>query len=219
MSARDRLNRLLAQREALEIEAEAIASELTSKGPNGQPPAGIRDPLVDSEGFPRGDIDLFNVKAKRQRLSVINTDHKALMAEVERTLLEVQSELPLFVSRARANNGDQITEGATQGASTPSDGQQNTRPFAKVDEILPGSPAYEAGLVDGDELLQFGRVTAVVNQALDAIPGVVRENVNLPIQIVVRRNGISVSLHITPKSWGGRGLLGCHLSPLTKTQM
>lgn len=42
--------------QALEAEAEAICSELTSLGPNGERPAGIKDSLVDSEGFPRSDI-------------------------------------------------------------------------------------------------------------------------------------------------------------------
>ena len=47
----ERLNMLLAQREALEMEADAIGSELKSPGPNGEPPAGLKDPLVDAEGF------------------------------------------------------------------------------------------------------------------------------------------------------------------------
>lgn len=38
----------------------------------GEPPAGLTDPLIDGEGFPRGDIDLYNVKNKRARLRAIN---------------------------------------------------------------------------------------------------------------------------------------------------
>jgi hypothetical protein len=38
----------------------------------GEPPAGLTDSLIDSEGYPRGDIDLFNVKNKRARLREIN---------------------------------------------------------------------------------------------------------------------------------------------------
>lgn len=61
------------QQSLLEIEADAIHSELTSVGPNGEPPAGVSDPLVDKEDFPRADIDIYNAKRKRQRLRVINT--------------------------------------------------------------------------------------------------------------------------------------------------
>ena len=94
MSNRELLKRMAAQRDALELEAEAIASELNSPGPNNEAPAGIKTSLIDKEGFPRGDIDLFNVKAKRQRLAVINTDHKALMSEIERVLHMAHYEMP-----------------------------------------------------------------------------------------------------------------------------
>jgi hypothetical protein len=40
------MNTLLAQRDALESEANAIVSELTCPGPDGAPPAGVKDPLV-----------------------------------------------------------------------------------------------------------------------------------------------------------------------------
>ena len=102
-SLREKLNQMQAQREALEIEADAIASELNSVGPNGEPPAGIKTLLVDSEGFPRGDIDLFNVRNKRQRLAIINTDHKALMGEIEKTLHAYQQELPTTMTSSSSS--------------------------------------------------------------------------------------------------------------------
>jgi hypothetical protein len=64
---------LIAQKEALEIEADTITYELQSPGPNGQPPSGLTSPLIDEEGFPRADINIYDVKNKRQRLRVINT--------------------------------------------------------------------------------------------------------------------------------------------------
>jgi 26S proteasome non-ATPase regulatory subunit 9 len=73
LNYREELKVLIAQRDLLELEAEAISSELLSTGPNGEPPAGIKGNLVDSEGFPRGDIDIYSVRNKRNRLNVINT--------------------------------------------------------------------------------------------------------------------------------------------------
>lgn len=58
---------LQAQRDALEIEAAAIASELKSPGANGEPPMGVKGSLVDSDGFPLAGFDLFNVREKRHR--------------------------------------------------------------------------------------------------------------------------------------------------------
>lgn len=47
---KEQLKQLNSQRELLELEADAIHSELTS----GVDPVGIKGPLIDKEGFPRG---------------------------------------------------------------------------------------------------------------------------------------------------------------------
>jgi 26S proteasome regulatory subunit N4 len=207
MSARERLNRLVAQRDALELEADAIASELNSPGVNNEPPAGIKTSLIDKEGFPRGDIDLFNVRAKRQRLAVINTDHKILMSEIEKTLHLVHSELPAVDElRSALKNSTTSNEVITT----------LSKAFAIIDEILEAGPASEAGLINGDELLAFGKVTSQTLDALNAVPSVVRENVGKGIPLQIRRQGSTMRIYITPKTWGGRGLLGCHLTPITQ---
>eukprot|EP00607_Mallomonas_marina_P003824 CAMPEP_0182430182 /NCGR_PEP_ID=MMETSP1167-20130531/38028_1 /TAXON_ID=2988 /ORGANISM="Mallomonas Sp, Strain CCMP3275" /LENGTH=149 /DNA_ID=CAMNT_0024614979 /DNA_START=64 /DNA_END=514 /DNA_ORIENTATION=+ len=115
-----RLTELIAQREVLELEADAIASELTSKGPKGEAPAGIKDPVVDNEGFPRGDIDVYRVMANRQRLSVINTDHKKIMKEIESLLPQVMDAKPSYsknITNAqqskRSTESKQITHSST----------------------------------------------------------------------------------------------------------
>ena len=214
-SLREKLNQMQAQREALEIEAEAIASELNSVGPNGEPPAGIKTLLVDSEGFPRGDIDLFNVRNKRQRLAIINTDHKALMSEIEKTLHTYQQALPTTTTSSSSSSAlgviNTINESETNVLLTVS-----SKAIAIVDEILDGSPAYLAGILDQDELLQFGYVTASTTDALNSIPAVVRDHVNQRINITVRRKGSLMNLELIPKTWGGRGLLGCHLTKISQ---
>lgn len=67
------LDMLTAQKDIIEVESDAIFSELTNIGPNQQPTAGLTDSLIDDEGFPRGDIDIYNVKNKRRRLRELNT--------------------------------------------------------------------------------------------------------------------------------------------------
>ena len=210
MSNRELLNRMAAQRDALELEAEAIASELNSPGPNNELPAGIKTSLIDKEGFPRGDIDLFNVKAKRQRLAVINTDHKALMSQIERVLHMAHYEMPdvdemRSTLRATVVQAEKVREFSVSSTA-----------FAIIDEILDTSPAKEAGLMNGDELLAFGKVTAQTSDALNAVPSVVRDAVNKRIPLIIRRGENIISVTITPKSWGGRGLLGCHLTSITQ---
>lgn len=83
------LGQLDVQRKSLEMEAEAITSELTAKPENGGEPIGIDTPLVDREGFPRADIDIYRARELRHRLSRIRTDHKELMKKVDNILSQI----------------------------------------------------------------------------------------------------------------------------------
>ena len=222
---------LTSQREVLEIESDAIHSELTSNGPNGEPPAGIKDSLVDSEGYPRADIDIHNVKIKRHRLAVINFDYNEIMKQIEKLLHEINS-LEMIQTNVRTscdgnnnsnNRNKVIAESKISNESGHVFSRQDAIPICKIDEILTDSPAAVAGLINEDELLMFGRLylnhnesdnkSAALN-AIGEIPSVVKDNINREIPLVVRRNGNDVlELKIVPRSWSGRGLLGCHLSP------
>lgn len=206
------LKELLAQREALEIEANALADDLNSPGLNGEPPAGLKSPLVDSEGFPRGDIDLLEVRRKRQRIAVINTDHKNLMKRIETLMHEVFEEKG-SVEAARSPPSSTTTSLFPSSLEIT----MNTNPFAIIDEILSGSPAQRSGLKNGDKLLAFGPVTSRTVDALSAIPNIVRTNVGKGISLVVNREGEIVTMDLIPQVWSGRGLLGCHLTPVSST--
>jgi 26S proteasome non-ATPase regulatory subunit 9 len=87
--AKKALAALDVKRKALEMEADTIHSELTTEGPEGQPPMGVDTPLVDTDGYPRADIDVYRARTLRGRLKVIQTDHKALMKEIEKGLAQV----------------------------------------------------------------------------------------------------------------------------------
>lgn len=50
---------------------------------------GVKGPLVDSEGFPRSDIDLFEIRKNRNRLACLQTDHVNLMKEIEKGLFSL----------------------------------------------------------------------------------------------------------------------------------
>ncbi|RYG98538.1 hypothetical protein EON65_51320 [archaeon] len=186
---RQSLNTLIAQRELLEVEADAIHSELTSPGPNGEPPAGIKDPLVDAEDFPRNDIDIYNVKRKRLRLSGINFEHKEMMKQIEALVhqmhsLESDSATPSQVEGAINNNQ---AKQAGPGTVFTTAEVLLQRPIAKLDEILEGSPAAEAGIHDGDFLMKFGNITSVAADALPSIAKLVGVSVSKPIAIIVKR--------------------------------
>ncbi len=46
----------------------------------------MKGALVDREGFPRGDVDIYVVRTARQKVLCLQNDHKSLMK-----LLEVMS--------------------------------------------------------------------------------------------------------------------------------
>jgi 26S proteasome regulatory subunit N4 len=94
MSIREELKKLESHREMIELEANAIHSELTSPGLNGAEPAGVKSPLVDTEGFPRGDIDIYRVRDLRNRLAALNTDHKEIMKKIEKGLHSLHAQQP-----------------------------------------------------------------------------------------------------------------------------
>ena len=50
---------LMAKKDSVEAEIMALTEDLNSPGVNGEPAAGVHGSLVDSEGFPRADIDLY----------------------------------------------------------------------------------------------------------------------------------------------------------------
>ena len=85
-STKQALASLNAQREALESEASAVTSELTAPLESGGAPMGVDTPLVDSDGYPRGDIDVYRARSLRSRLAIIRTDHKRIMGEIETKL-------------------------------------------------------------------------------------------------------------------------------------
>ncbi|TKA69449.1 hypothetical protein B0A55_07112 [Friedmanniomyces simplex] len=94
-------------------------------------------------------------------------------------------------------------------------------PFAKVNTIVPNSPAEEAGLRAGDKVTRFGGANWTNHERLSKVAQVVQQNENRLIIVKVLREtepatgSATLELQLTPRrDWGGRGLLGCHLLPL-----
>lgn len=75
------------KRETLEEEASAITDELTASI-DGKEPMGISTPLVDAEGYPRADIDVYRARHLRKRLNEIKFDHSLLMKKIEEKFIQ-----------------------------------------------------------------------------------------------------------------------------------
>jgi 26S proteasome regulatory subunit N4 len=240
-----KLLELQAQRDALEMEAEAIVSELNSPGSKGEPAVGVKGSLVDKDGFPRADVDVYRARTLRHRLAVISTDHKALMKDIESALRDLHASyhLPVYEELEKQRQkelGEAKVAGSAQAigvgvealsvskakADAPVAGLLDCKAMATVDQILDGSPAQSAGLRDGDRLLAFGNVTSsAYSDPLVEVVAVVKECYgqmsagcgtvgSMHIPVVVQRGQEQLQLKLVPATWAGRGLLGCHLSPI-----
>lgn len=120
---RQLLKTLNVHREALENESAAITSELTSRDPEqpNVPPMGVDTPLVDDDGFPRNDIDVFRARTLRHRLMMIRTDHKKLMDEIESALQQLALLLQTPEYKAQLANEEEL--------------RKNEKPKPKYDPI------------------------------------------------------------------------------------
>lgn len=129
-SPSERARTLIARKDALEAELEAQGSILKANNTD------MRQPLVDREGFPRDDIDVWAVRHARVRIIELRNDLAALMDEIGKTLETVYRRSPPAEG-----------EGSRSGATTTASGGATIAellPFAKVNGVAPGSPAADA---------------------------------------------------------------------------
>jgi 26S proteasome regulatory subunit N4 len=117
---------LMAHKDALEAELRAQGEILAS-----QAGATMSSPLVDAEGFPRADIDIYAVRGARVRVIQLRND---LAAVVDALALALQG---VYDPALR------IPAAPAPAAPPLSDAQADV-PFAKVNGVLSGSPAAEA---------------------------------------------------------------------------
>ena len=114
----------MAQKQNIETEIETHISVLKANDST------LRSPLVDGDGFPRADIDIFAVRGARVRIIELRNDLEAIINEIGKALEAV------YDPSIAADDKSQATEASTS--------TEPPKPFAKVDGVAPGSPAAEA---------------------------------------------------------------------------
>ena len=131
-SPSERARSLIARKDALEAELEAQGSILKANNTD------MRQPLVDREGFPRDDIDVWAVRHARVRIIELRNDLAALMDEIAKSLETVYRRSPPPQAEGEASRS---------GNTTSASGETTTAellPFARVNGVAPGSPAADA---------------------------------------------------------------------------
>ncbi|NXY85123.1 PSMD9 ATPase, partial [Alcedo cyanopectus] len=187
------VQQLVKKKDELEAQIKACYELLES-----QKGVGMNEPLVDAEGFPRDDIDLYQVRATRHNIICLQNDHKALMKQVEEALHQLHAREKEKQARDEA---EALAEARSQSQSLP-------QPFARVNAVSPGSPASDSGLQVDDEIVEFGSVNVNNFQSLQNIATVVQHSKGRPLSVTVIRSGRKVHMGLIPKHWAGKGLLG-----------
>eukprot|EP00762_Andalucia_godoyi_P002825 ANDGO_04514.mRNA.1 26S proteasome non-ATPase regulatory subunit 9 len=137
---------LVSQKDALEAEIHALQSESAAIGS-----------LVDSDGFPRSDIDIPAHRTRRNKLAMLKTDHSELMKRIEDALFALHQNYKQQDEQQRQQHGDS-REAAQMAAAADekcgADSSLSTLPIAKVGAVQPHSAASDAGFLEGDLILQ-----------------------------------------------------------------
>uniref|UniRef100_A0A1B6JR76 26S proteasome non-ATPase regulatory subunit 9 n=1 Tax=Homalodisca liturata TaxID=320908 RepID=A0A1B6JR76_9HEMI len=184
---------LMTEKNKIEAEIQQFYDVLSANN------IGMHEPLVDSEGFPRNDIDVYQVRTARHRIICLQNDHKSTMLKIEAGLHKLHA----------GNTGDSAAEGS-------SSAQLMLEPFACITLVSAGSPADLCGLQANDQLLEFGSVNKGNFKSMQDIATVVRHSTGQMVNVTVKRKGRHSSLHfhLTPQPWSGQGLIGCKIDPL-----
>ncbi|XP_006343646.1 26S proteasome non-ATPase regulatory subunit 9 isoform X2 [Solanum tuberosum] len=208
--------KLMDERTNTETEMDVIIQRLCQPGG-----PGLSGNLVDSEGFPRTDIDIPTVRADRRRLAELRNDHKIITEKIDQNIQVLHS--------ARLASTPSVKDSGVQGSAVNSGSSSFpgnysvtaatsaamdidvvfSRPFAVIDEITEASPAAEDGLQLGDQVVRFGNVQSGEN-LLQRLAAEAQSNQGCAVTMTVLRQGAMTNVQVTPRVWQGRGLLGCN---------
>ena len=177
----------------MESELAEIVSELGDE---------VSSSLIDSEGFPRGGIDIASIITLRRRALLLKNDISFKVKEIESALVELHR---------------------TGGEGPIDSGTLDTLPpaiFCVVGPVEPESPACKGNLKEGDRVFAWGRIRPVkqgdsVVPSLKELGEVAREceREGAALNLSVVRGGVKMFLNLRPSAWKGAGILGCTILP------
>ncbi|XP_011498560.1 PREDICTED: 26S proteasome non-ATPase regulatory subunit 9 [Ceratosolen solmsi marchali] len=162
---------------------------------------GMTDNLVDLEGYPRNDIDVYQVRHARHKIICLQNDHKELMLKIEEGLHKIHK----------------IAGAGTEASPSTSNTMQDVfllEPFLRVNLVSSGSPAELAGIQVEDLILEFGSISNRNFKSLKDIGTLVENSRYKNIYVKIKRGSNTFALTLIPRPWSGKGLLGCNVVPL-----
>ena len=149
MAGRAEAMALIAKKDALEAEVEAILARLNG----GADAPGVEGNLLTADGFPRADIDVYAVRLDRNRLHMLRNDLKAVNDALAGALAGA------FGGEAAPNSGGGVTEvnGGDAEHVLP-ERMRRARPIAVVGQVR-AAGRFSAGGGARNSARSFGECT------------------------------------------------------------
>ncbi|GAV52943.1 hypothetical protein ZYGR_0AI02250 [Zygosaccharomyces rouxii] len=160
--------------------------------------ADMDSPLVIN-GFPRDDIDVLQVRLIRRNIHMLRNDLRKVLDRSHELINQHFKEL-----QAKTRQETHVAADV-----------EYRIPFAKITEVVPASPAAEAGFQLNDELVLLGHIHVGNHMKLTNLQNTVIQNEDRQLPVKILRDGHIIQSTLTPtRKWAGRGLLGCRLVEL-----
>lgn len=160
---------------------------------------GMSGNIIDSEGYPRNDVDIYKIRLTRQEINCLQNDYKEIIQKIDEEGISLNKENTETISKYQTNEPIQT--------------------FLKITQVDNESPSLTAGLEKGDEIIQFGPFTgSSSSKNLSEISEHVKEREDKIVLLKVSRKHDGskhdeiLRLKLVPKKWKGHGLLGCKLN-------
>lgn len=117
-----------------------------------------------------------SVRTIRAQIIRLRYDHKEVMTEIEKGIHShfagLQSATNNALPTRNTNGSIPLPSEATSSAA----GTGGLTPFAKVNTVVAGSPASQAGLQAGDSICSFGNINWLNHERLSKVAEVVQQN-------------------------------------------
>ncbi|OQR80411.1 26S proteasome non-ATPase regulatory subunit 9-like [Tropilaelaps mercedesae] len=186
---------LMVVKSNIEQKINTLGAVLSSNG------VGMTEPLVDSDGYPRSDIDVYQVRKARHDIICLQNDLKEVTRKIEEGIHRLHA--------ARSES----PAGATSDADAET---RRQKAFARIASVERSSPADQAGLRSEDLITNFGSIQLENFTGMMSIAGLVQNSIGKALKIRLLR-GLSLAQYdilLVPKRWNGQGVLGCKIVPL-----
>uniref|UniRef100_A0A1I7YBJ3 Nas2_N domain-containing protein n=1 Tax=Steinernema glaseri TaxID=37863 RepID=A0A1I7YBJ3_9BILA len=196
-SAREESKRLMDKRDV--IDAQLAENEAVLKANN----VDMDTKLVDEEGFPKAEIDVYSVRIARHAIITLRNDRKEITEKIEKLVHQIHEER---------------REGTASGPAKeiPIVHRTTNKPFLRITSVRSQSPADQDGIKKGDEIIQFGPFHGDNFQKLEEVAKFVKDSLEKPIRVTILRAMRPVRVELKPRLWSGQGLIGCFFEALPK---